>query len=363
MSDRQRVYNEVLKTLKGVMKQQMETHVVTLAMMICGIVLGKKAQLSAMSSEIPHTAKDASIERRMVRFVKNERIDVAVYYMPFAQALLAHLASAPLLLVMDASVVGRGCMVLMVGVVYKQRALPLAWIVYQGKKGHASASKHIEVLELVLPLIPQGVDVTLLGDGEYDNIAMLVWIETHTDWHFVVRTPASSLIQYGGKTVNMAGLMVECGEKIVIEQAFFTAAAFGPLRAIAWWGKEYDAPLYLISNLADGAHACDCYRRRYRIETLFSDEKSRGFHIHQSHLSAPSRLNRLLLAACLAFLWVVHLGVSVVAQGLSHLIDRTERTDKSLFRLGLDWLKHLLKYGKSIPVLFSPSPPDLYGVR
>lgn len=38
--------------------------------------------------------------------------------MPFARQILASLANAPLVLVMDGSQAGRGCMVLMVGVLY-----------------------------------------------------------------------------------------------------------------------------------------------------------------------------------------------------------------------------------------------------
>ncbi len=63
MSDNRRVYNQVLKTLKKLMPTTKQTYVVTLAMMISGIVTGKKAQLSTMSGEIPsQTAKSASIE-------------------------------------------------------------------------------------------------------------------------------------------------------------------------------------------------------------------------------------------------------------------------------------------------------------
>lgn len=352
MTDRQRVYNGVLSTLKRLMKEEKQGHVVTLAMMISGIVQGKKAHLSAMSSEVPYSAKDASIEARMKRFVKNDKIDVRVHYMPFAKEILACLAALPIMLVMDSSQVGRGCVVLMIGVVYKQRSLPIAWIVYKGKKGHTTAARHIEVLELVKPLVPAGAEVTLLGDGEYDNVEVLVWLDTHTNWHFVVRTAVSSLIHCKDKIINISSLGVKRGERIIVENALFTGAAYGPVCAIAWWGSEYDDPVYLISNLKDGILACTCYQRRYRIETLFSDEKSRGFHIHQSHLSDPARLNRLLLAACLAFLWVVYLGVSVLAQGNRPLIDRTDRTDKSIFRLGLDWLKYLLKYGQPIPIRF-----------
>ena len=133
MSNHRRVYNKVLKTLKQLMPTQTQGHVVTLAMMITGIVIGKKAQLAPMSTEVPYPAKDKSIEKRMRRWVKNERLGVEAYFMPFAEALLAGLAQHTLLLAMDGSQVGRGCMVLMVGVVYHQRALPIAWVVYRGQ--------------------------------------------------------------------------------------------------------------------------------------------------------------------------------------------------------------------------------------
>ncbi len=44
MTDRQRVYHQVLAGLKPLMQSAKQGHVVTLAMMITGIVLGKKAQ-------------------------------------------------------------------------------------------------------------------------------------------------------------------------------------------------------------------------------------------------------------------------------------------------------------------------------
>jgi hypothetical protein len=48
--------------------------------------------------------------------------------MPFVRQILEALATLPLVLVMDGSQAGGGCMVLMVGVLYKQRVLPIAWV-------------------------------------------------------------------------------------------------------------------------------------------------------------------------------------------------------------------------------------------
>jgi len=51
-----------------------------------------------------------------------------------------------------------------------------------------------------------------------------------------------------------------------------------------------------------------------------------------------------LIAACLAYIWMICQGLQVMASNKTALIDRTERIDKSLFRLGLDWIKYALKH-------------------
>jgi len=343
MADRYRVYTKVLKVLKEMVKMSHPGHLVTLAMMIAGIVVSRKAQLTAVSAETGAEAKDKSIEMRLRRWVKHPGIDADVIYLPFAKQILEALVQNPLILVMDGSQVGRGCMVLMVGVLYKKRALPLAWLVYKGKKGHTTAQRHIEVLKKVLPIIPPNSEVVLLGDAEYDTTEMLKWVEEETDWHYVMRTSPQIYVQKGQKSQAISDYPLEKGQVFVQKEVGFTQEASLVLNLIGWWGSRYDGPLYRVTNLSNGSHACKYYRRRFQIETFFSDQKSRGFHIHKSHLADPVRLGRLLLAACLAYLWVICQGILVIAEKKTDQIDRTDRTDKSLFRLGLDWIHHALK--------------------
>jgi hypothetical protein len=123
----------------------------------------------------------------------------------------------------------------------------------------------------------------------------------------------------------------------------FTQSAALKTNLVGWWSDQYEKPIYLISNLTSKYLTCRHYQRRYRIETFFSDQKSRGFHIHKSHLSDPARVSRLLVAACLAYIWMILQGLQVIAENKAGYIDRTERNDKSLFRLGLDWIRYCLK--------------------
>jgi hypothetical protein len=75
---------------------------------------------------------------------------------------------------------------------------------------------------------------------------------------------------------------------------------------LSCWAKGYHEPLYLVRKMATAEDACRLYAKRFWIETVFSDQKSRGFHIHQSHISDVQRLSRLLIAACLAYIWIVY---------------------------------------------------------
>jgi hypothetical protein len=106
MTDRYKVYMKVLKVLKEMLKLSHPGHIVTLAMLIAGIVMGRNAQLSSVSAETATEAKDKSTEMRLRRWVKHAGIDADVIYMPFARQILEALFALPLALVMDGSQLG-----------------------------------------------------------------------------------------------------------------------------------------------------------------------------------------------------------------------------------------------------------------
>ena len=356
MTDKMKVYTKVLKNLKQQMPNATQHQIVVLAMMVAGIVLGQKAQLSKISLQIPSGSKPSSLVERFRRFTQNERVDVKATYLPFAEQVISHLSQHRLFIAMDGSQVGRGCMTLMVAVIYKRRAIPLLWVVYKGKKGHTTAKRHISVLQLLATRIPEGAEVVLLGDAEYDTVEMLAWVTTHTNWTFVVRSSPQLKLTDNEHRYSFRHLRPSHGGRSVANDVLFTLKMFGPVTAVAWWDKSvYKKPIYLISNLSDGLQICLCYAKRFKIETLFSDSKSRGFHIHKSHISKPERVNRLLLAVVLAYIWMVYLGVAIVATPWRRsLVDRVDRTDKSLFHLGLDWFDYTLTHGIDVDVLFQP---------
>lgn len=355
MSDNLRRYRAVRDALKHLYPREPQgnqaRHLNTMAALISGIVGGKRTNLPAIAGKVPDGTKSESRVRRFSRWIVNESITVETYFLPFAEALIASLALQTLVLVMDGSEVGRGCLTLMVSVVYKQRALPIAWIVVKGSKGHFPEECHVTLLEQVHSLVPEGVDAIFLGDGEFDGTTLQATVESY-GWHYVCRTAKNTILTEDGEEFAFQEVGVAPGECISLPGVSFTRQAYGPVHAIAWWKKGYQDPLYLITNLELAEEACYWYAKRFRIETFFSDQKSRGFHLHKSHLSDPARLARLMMAACLAYIWIVFLGALAMRDGWHRIIHRTDRCDLSLFQLGLRLLEHLLNEGMPIPVAF-----------
>jgi len=105
--------------------------------------------------------------------------------------------------------------------------------------------------------------------------------------------------------------------------------------------------------------ACDDYRKRMQIETFFSDQKSRGFQLDRSHLSEPERVKRIMLAACLAYLWIIYLGTVAQRANWLSVIHRCHRCDRALFQLGPRLLDYLLLHDQPIPSSFALEPKSV----
>jgi hypothetical protein len=104
--------------------------------------------------------------------------------------------------------------------------------------------------------------------------------------------------------------------------------------------------------MACAEQAYQFYRKRFYIETFFSDQKSRGFNLHKTHVSEPKRLARLMIATGLAYIWIIYLGELCMEKGWNKIVHRTDRCDLSLFKLGLKFLRYLLNKHLDIPVQF-----------
>jgi Transposase DDE domain len=84
---------------------------------------------------------------------------------------------------------------------------------------------------------------------------------------------------------------------------------------VAVWDRDQEEPWLLITNLSDAEKVREIYSDRFWIEEMFFDHKSRGLNLESTRLTDPDRIERLLVAVTLAYLWIMEVGVFVVNSG------------------------------------------------
>ena len=213
-------------------------HLTTLAALISGIVGSKSTQLPHIAAKVPHGTKPESRVKRFARWFDNPHLLEEGYCLPSADVLLRHLALQTLVRVMDGSGVGRGCTALMLHVVSQGRALPLAGRVRQAPKGHFPEDLHIALVALLRELIPAGVRVVLLGDGECDGTKLQQTLQ-QASWSYVCRTGNHLTASWDGETCRLdtLGAWSKPGTLIALSAVLFSREEYGPIMLICGWAK------------------------------------------------------------------------------------------------------------------------------
>ena len=361
MSDSERVHKTIWELVNDMLPEMLKENRLTLTQLIAGILRGGQVQFRKVAQKVLYRFKKPSLEDKFRRFVRNKNIHVDVAYLPFAQFLVSALSASqgPLVLLIDSSKVGGRCICLMVSVYYKGRALPLCWVVYKGKKGHSSIETQLALLQSAYELLPDHVSVVLLGDGEFDGARIVNWMDK-VHWKYACRTALDTLVFYQGRWVALQDLPLEARQEAFFTDVLFTQSVqVGPVNILAIWNEKEGCHWFIVTNFETQREAQRQYRKRFTIETLFSDVKGRGFNLDKTRLYIPDRVSRLILATAIAYVFTVFLGVALIHSGKLGELVRTDDSYYSLFQLGLIYLDHLLNKCLPFPDLYLP-PPDSF---
>jgi len=344
----QQLYQQVKNLLYGWHKQPDNHLLNTLAMMVTGLFLGHHVQLWEIALWVPLPIQLSSIVRRFERFVADPAVKVAAFFHPFVLASIACLGNETAYVIIDCTQAGQKCRTLVVGLAYHGTVLPLAWKTCQGKKGHLKGEVHRALLQQVLPYLQHHRRVIVLGDAEFSNEPVITWL-LEVQWGFVLRFQHCYQVQTSPTTEwQSAGQLYESsrlqpGQVQHWSNLLYTQQHQIPdLTVTVYWGEREAEPWCLVSNLSAQEQPHLIYPRRFWIETLFGNHKSRGFQLARTHLSDPQQIDRLVLALAIATHITLGLGTELIVSGQSKWVDRTDRRDLSLFQLGRRYLYRLL---------------------
>jgi DDE family transposase len=325
-----------------------------LTWLIVGLYLSRQVQTSAIVQRWPMAVKTTSLTRRLSRFLDNRAIRPAVWFRPVARQLLARAAQQRLTLIVDASKVSAGHQLVMVALAYKKRALPLAWTWVAYAKGSVSTRTQLALFKRVRGLLPEGAQVVLVGDAGFSSVLVLRELEGW-GWQYALRQKGWFLIQRTGQTrwERLDSLLTAAGQQVWIAAVCFTAKRQHPTAILALWQTGYERPWLLTTNLGAARDARQAYARRMWIEEMFGDWKGHGWDIETTHLRHPDRLSRLVFALAVLYIWLVLTGERLIKAGWRAWVDRTDRRDLSLFRIGWDVLQRCFTLDRDLPI---PSP-------
>ena len=99
-----------------------------------------------------------------------------------------------------------------------------------------------------------------------------------------------------------------------------------------------DGEVLIVASNGPGRKALKAYRRRWQIECLFGDSKTRGLNMEDTRLTQPVKRNTLLVIITLAMAWAY--ACATVIKGTKAIKTRAHGYRyKSWFRLGFDQLR------------------------
>lgn len=332
------------------------------ALLVVGIIGAKSAAPAQIASALKKLglsgAQADSIERRVRRIENDEELEATLYLHPLARQQLRLGKPGSLLLSIDPTTQDERVVMVSVGVWYRARTLPLAWVVWPGNEpltGERFWQRIEKLLDVVATLLPPGVPVTWVADRAFGTPAFTDLLTTR-GWHYVVRVQDQTRCQdRTGIGQEVRHLVRLRKQRAKLRGWAFKKRGWREVSVVVYWGRRYDTPLCLVSDLPPKWYLILLYRRRYAIEATFRDYKYAGWQWERGQVTDLAHIERLLVGMALATWVVLCAGTQVAAALLAQPPTGQRRTvpwygKRSLFTLGLQRLHELLEGGCLIPL-------------
>jgi hypothetical protein len=292
-----------------------------LALWSLGMVLARSCALTAVSLFLatgldrkPNTVRQQlrewCYEAKAKRGGPRHEVKVETCFAPLVGWVLSWWEGHQLALAVDATTLGQRFVVLVISVVYRGCAIPVAWTVLPATEPHAWRGEWLQMLRQVRAVVPRRFFVIVLADrGLYAR-----WLFqgiVRNGWHPLLR------INTGGTFRPEASVHYQPLRSLVPQpgtQWVGRGTAFqGPQRRLnctllARWDAGYADPWLLLTDLAPSAGEACWYGLRAWIEQGFKITKGGGWQWQRTRMTDPQRAARLWLAVAVATLWVLSVG-------------------------------------------------------
>ena len=359
-----------------------------LSLWVCGAILAGSACQSAVATALSFVAGFNTMRQYLREWLYDgadrsnpcvRQVEVNACFAPLMRWVQSFWRSDSLALAIDPTMKADRISAIVISVVYRSCAIPIAWSILPANKPGGWVEPIVEMLRTVSEAVPKGMMVVVMCDRGLRSPRLWDQIRS-VGFHPYVRQSINTVFcPDGGTRVRM--LVPGPGYAYVGSGTAFRAP--GKRRRgtmIVIWDKQQAAPWIVMTDLStDSAGVC-WYGLRFWIEVGFRALKSVGFMWDKTRREDSDRVSRHWLVLSVATLWTLAYGSRVedandrgIAPGrlrappkaLAQTHRSAPRRIVSVLRLGMSWLRRLLIRGRLwrrvwlLPEPWPEPPPDM----
>jgi hypothetical protein len=349
--------NEIAKHLGSLNSWQVEN----VALFSYGLIRAESCQQGSVARQVSCQEKVDSASRRWRRFLDNKRFPLERFFQEWVSWVVEALALKQVMILVDETKLQDRVAVMMVGLAWEGRCIPLVWRAYRANDARAYPEEgQVRMIENLLCILhgalPPEVRVVVLADRGIGTSPDLCRVVAGFGWHYLFRVTCQTKIVTAQTDYTIAQ-QVQPGDIWAMSGTIFKKRGQIPAYARALWSVGYAEPWALVTN--DERLTGHEYARRAWQEQSFRDLKSGGWHWGASRIRHADHVQRLLVLLTLAYALMVALGSQAVSQKRGHALQQHAegRVSRhySLFREGLDYFVELCQCHTRCPqLLFIP---------
>ncbi len=314
----------------------------TLVIMIIGLANTRTVNLSHLASQFPGAAMHASNYRRLQRFFQFEQLDQD----RVAQIVVGMLnLSRPKYLALDRTnwkLGSKNINILMLAIVTRRFRIPLMWTLLD-HQGNSNTRQRIALMQRYLALFGANSIGLLLADREFIGRRWMDFLnENNIPFAIRVKKGLRFTLANGGTWKIKTLLRNKRFRKATLTWEGRLPNSGTPLQLAAKQIKSGEW-LVIMTNAKDPKKALCDYKKRWGIECLFGDTKTRGLNMEDTRLVSLEKLATLLCIVTLSLTWAYRCASRVM--GMKAIRRKTHgRREKSWFRIGFDALRKWILY-------------------
>ena len=373
---------QMQKTIETHLPHLSQPQLTGLALWVCGAILAGSACQNAVASALSPWGRWNNLRQYLREWLYDgsdrtspcqTQLDVTLCFAPLLKWVLAWWHSGPLALAIDPTLKGDQTTAIVISVVYRSCAIPVAWRIHRATQKGSWMDPIVELLQELASAVPAEMTVIVLCDRGISSPKLWQQIRAQ-GWHPYMRYRNNiTFCADGGQRLPARAFLPGPDTAWVGSgTAFGQPTAKRRCTLLAVWYAEQEEPWIILTDLPPEEAGVSWYALRFWIELSFKAIKSLGWQWDKTRRTDPARVSRHWLVLSVATLLALAYGTRacpVLDTGVEDAQDRriapgnlrtppkalapNHRNPRSrpartvsVIRYGIDWLRRLLIKGR-----------------